>query len=75
MADLGESGAGEGLSVAGGGDPSPAGRAGVGDGDSPRERLLGVVAGEWKYCGADLLCWGCAAAGYAYFFINLVDAT
>ena len=62
MADLGESDAGEGLSVAGGGD-------------SPRERLCGVVAGEWKYCGAVLFCWGCAAAGYAYFFINLVDAT
>ena len=74
-AALGDSGAGEGLSVTGGNDPSPVGRPGAGDGDSPWERLLGVVAGEWEYCGAVLLCRGCAAAGYAYFFINLVDAT
>ena len=74
-ADLGDSGAGEGLHVTGGDAPGLVGRPGSGDGDSPRERLPGVVAGEWKYCGAVLLCRGCAAAGYAYFFINLVDAT
>ena len=61
-ADRGERDVGERLRVAGCVDP-------------PRDSTCGVVAGEWKYCGAVLFCWRCAAAGYTYFFINLVEAT